>query len=324
MAETTMNYRRLGRAGMLVSEVSLGSWLTYGSGVGDDTAARCVRTAYDLGINFFDTANVYAKGEAEKVYGKVLREYPRDTIVVATKVYFPMRPGPNGSGLGRKHIREQIDASLMRLGMDYLDLYQCHRWDANTPVEETILALEDLVKAGKILYYGVSEWSAAQIERGQNVAQSRGLYGMVSNQPYYNMLGRSIEREVIPTCERHGIGQVVFSPLAQGVLTGKYRPGEPAPAGTRATDEKMSVFMRPGEGNLSDETLARVQKLKPIADRLGISMSQLALAWILRQPNISSVIVGASRPEQIIQNAAASGATLDEATLEEIDQITPA
>lgn len=305
MADTAMKYRRLGRAGMQVSEVALGSWLTYGNAVGDDTAAQCVRTAYELGINFFDTANVYAKGEAEKVYGKVLREYPRDTIVVATKVYFPMRPGPNGSGLGRKHIREQIDASLQRLGMDYLDLYQCHRWDADTPVEETILAMEDLVQAGKILYYGVSEWSAAQVEQGQNVARSRGLYGMVSNQPYYNMLGRSIEREVIPTCERHGIGQVIFSPLAQGVLTGKYRPGEPAPAGTRATDEKMSIFMRPGEGNLSDETLARVQSLSLIAKRLGISMGQLALAWILRLPNISSVIVGASRPEQVVQNAGA-------------------
>ncbi|HEY3412674.1 MAG TPA: aldo/keto reductase family protein [Armatimonadota bacterium] len=316
-----MKYRRLGRAGMQVSEVALGSWLTYGNAVGDDTAAQCVRTAYDLGVNFFDTANVYARGEAELVYGKVLREYPRDTIVVATKVYFPMRPGPNGSGLGRKHIREQIDASLQRLGMDYLDLYQCHRWDANTPVEETILALEDLVKAGKILYYGVSEWSAEQIEQGQNVARSRGLYGMVSNQPYYNMLGRSIEREVIPTCERHGIGQVIFSPLAQGVLTGKYRPGEPAPAGTRATDEKMSIFMRPGEGAMSDESLARVQRLAPIAARLGVSMAQMALAWILRLPNISSVIVGASRPEQVKQNAAASGITLDEATLAEIEGV---
>ena len=321
MAETTMKYRRLGRAGMQVSEVALGSWLTYGNGVGDDTAAQCVRTAYDLGINFFDTANVYATGEAEKVYGKVLREYPRDTIVVATKVYFPMRSGPNGSGLGRKHIREQIDASLDRLGMDYVDLYQCHRWDADTPVEETILAMEDLVKAGKILYYGVSEWSAAQIEQGQNVAQSRGLYGMVSNQPYYNMLGRSIEREVIPTCERHGIGQVIFSPLAQGVLTGKYLPGVPAPAGTRATDEKMSVFMRPGEGNLGDEALTRVQSLALIAKRLGISMGQLALAWILRLPNISSVIVGASRPEQVVQNAGASGITLNEATLAEIEKM---
>jgi len=321
MSETTMKYRRLGRAGMQVSEVSLGSWLTYGGGVEEDTARACIREAYDLGINFFDTANVYARGEAEKVVGAALKEYPRDTVVVATKVYFPMRQGPNGSGLSRKHIREQCDASLQRLSMDYIDLYQTHRWDANTPLEETILALEDLVKAGKILYYGVSEWSAWQIAEGMRVATSRGLYGMVSNQPYYNMLGRGIEKEVIPLCERQGIGQVVFSPLAQGVLTGKYLPGQPPPEGSRASDPKQNAFMAPGQGNMSDDTLTRVQNLKPVAERLGLSLAQLAVAWILRQPNISSVIVGASRPEQVRQNAAAVGHTLSEADLADIDAI---
>jgi voltage-dependent potassium channel beta subunit len=319
MAETTMQYRRLGRAGLLVSEISLGSWLTYGGGVGEDTARACIREAYDLGINLFDTANVYARGESEKVVGKALRDFERDTYVVATKVYFPMRPGPNGSGLSRKHIREQCHASLKRLGLDYIDLYQCHRWDANTPVEETVLAMEDLVREGKILYWGVSEWSALQIQQGQTAAQSRGFYGMVSNQPYYNMLGRGIEKEVIPTCERLGIGQIVFSPLAQGVLTGKYLPGQPIPEGTRAADPKMNVFLK-GSDVLSDESLQRIQNLRPIAERNGLTMAQLAVAWILRQPNISSVIVGASRPEQVKDNAAASGVKLSEDDLAAIDE----
>jgi voltage-dependent potassium channel beta subunit len=320
MADTQMRYRRLGRAGMQISEIGLGSWLTYGGAVAEETAANCIHAAYDLGINFFDTANVYATGEAEKVVGKALKQYPRDTLVVATKVYFPMREGPNGSGLSRKHIREQIDASLARLGMDYVDLYQCHRWDANTPVEETILALEELVKAGKILYYGVSEWSALQIERGLNAAKSRGLYGMVSNQPYYNMLGRGIEREVIPLSEREGVGQVVYSPLAQGVLTGKYKPGAPPPKDSRAADPKQNMFL---EGNdvMSDETLRKVQKLQPIADRLGCTMAQLALAWILRLPNISSVIVGASRPEQVKDNAAAASVDVSPHDLDDIEAI---
>lgn len=319
MAETTMQYRRLGRAGLLVSEISLGSWLTYGGGVGEDTARACIREAYELGINLFDTANVYARGESEKVVGKALRDFDRDTYVVATKVYFPMRPGPNGSGLSRKHIREQCHASLTRLGLDYIDLYQCHRWDANTPVEETVLAMEDLVREGKILYWGVSEWSALQILQGQTAAQSRGFYGMVSNQPYYNMLGRGIEKEVIPTCEKLGIGQIVFSPLAQGVLTGKYLPGQPVPEGTRAADPKMNVFLK-GSDVLSDESLQRIQNLRPIAERNGLTMAQLAVAWILRQPNISSVIVGASRPEQVKDNAAASGVKLAEDDLAAIDE----
>lgn len=321
MADTTMRYRRLGRAGMQVSEVGLGSWLTYGGGVEEQTARECIRAAYDLGINFFDTANVYATGESEKVVGAALKEYPRDTLVVATKVFFPMREGANGSGLSRKHIREQCDASLKRLGMDYIDLYQCHRWDPNTPVEETILALEGLVEAGKILYYGVSEWKAWQIAEGMRVATERGLYGMASNQPYYNMLGREIEREVIPVSERLGVGQVVYSPLAQGVLTGKYLPGQPAPEGSRASDPKQNAFLTPGEGSMSEDTLTRVQNLKPVAERLGLSMAQLAVAWILRQSNISSVIVGASRPDQVRDNAAAVEHSLSEETLKEIDGI---
>lgn len=323
MADTGMRYRRLGRAGMQVSEISLGSWLTYGGAVARETAADCIRTAYDLGINFFDTANVYAAGEAEKVVGAVLKDYRRDTLVVATKVFFPMHDGPNGRGLSRKHIREQIDASLTRLGMDYVDLYQCHRWDRHTPVEETILALEELVTAGKILYYGVSEWSALQLQQGIHVAKDRGRYGMVSNQPYYNMLGRNIEKEVIPLCEKEGIGQVVFSPLAQGVLTGKYKPGAPLPKDSRAADDKQNMFLE-GSDLMSDATLGKVRNLAPVADRLGITMAQLALAWILRLPNISSVIVGASRPEQVRDNARAATVQLSDDDLKAIEDILTA
>jgi len=318
MSETKMQYRRLGRAGMVLSEVGLGSWLTYGGGVAEDTAAQCILTAYDQGVNFFDTANAYIRGEAEKVVGKVLRELPRDTFVLATKLYFPMREGANASGLSRKHIREQCDASLRRLGLDYIDLYQCHRWDANTPVEETIIALEDLVRAGKILYYGVSEWSALQIQQGLNVAQSRGFYGLVSNQPCYNMLARGIEHELVPMCEKAGVGQVVYSPLAQGVLTGKYLPGQAPPEGTRAVDPKQNIFLA-GRELMHDTTLEKVQRLKPIAEKVGLTMGQLALAWILRLPNITSVIIGASRPEQIKENVAASGVNLPAEIVEEIE-----
>jgi voltage-dependent potassium channel beta subunit len=320
VADTQMKYRRIGRAGMQVSEVSLGSWLTYGGAVEEDTAEKCIRKAYELGINFFDTANVYMRGEAEKVVGRVLKDYERDTLVVATKVFFPMREGPNGGGLSRKHIREQCHLSLKRLGMDYVDLYQCHRWDANTPVEETILAMEDLVKEGKILYYGVSEWSAAQIAAGLHVAKSRGLYGMVSNQPYYNMIGRKIEAEVIPLSEEQGIGQVVFSPLAQGVLTGKYKPGEQPPKDSRAADPKQNMFMVHGD-LMSDANLEKVQRLVLIAEKLGCSMSQLALAWILRLPNISSVIIGASKPQQVEDNAGSVNVTLDGDILADIEEI---
>jgi aryl-alcohol dehydrogenase-like predicted oxidoreductase len=311
-----MEYRRLGAAGMQVSTISLGSWLTYGR-ANEETGARCVQKAYDLGINFFDTANGYQGGDAERVYGRALRDFPRDTYVLATKVYFPVRPGPNGGGLSRKHIMEQCEASLKRLGLDYIDLYQCHRYDVNTPAEETLRALDDLVTQGKILYAGVSDWSAVQIDDATHIARSLNLDPIRSNQPIYNMLNRYIEREVIPVCEREGIGQVVFSPLAQGVLTGKYRPGEPPPQGTRATDPSQNMFM--GE-LLKDRTLEAVQRVNELAREAGHSLAQVALAWVLRQPNVSSAIIGASRPEQVEENAKAADITLDEDLLRRIDE----
>jgi voltage-dependent potassium channel beta subunit len=309
-----MEYRHLGKAGVKVSEVALGSWLTYGGAVEEETAIACVHKAYELGINFFDTANVYARGEAERVLAKALASFPRDSYVLATKVFFPMGEGPNDRGLSAKHIYEQCHASLKRLRTDYIDLYQCHRYDPETPLEETLRALDRLVQQGKVLYVGVSEWSAVQICDAVHLARQLNLNRIVSNQPYYNMLGRGIERDVIPLCEREGIGQVVFSPLAQGVLTGKYQPGQPPPAGTRAADERQNMFLR-----LDDATLAKVQKLKPIAERRGLTMAQMALAWCLRQPNVSSVITGASRPEQVVDNAAASGMKLSEQDLADID-----
>jgi len=309
-----MEYRHLGKAGVKVSEVALGSWLTYGGAVEEETAIACVHKAYELGINFFDTANVYARGEAERVLAKALAPFPRDSYVLATKVFFPMGEGPNDRGLSAKHIYEQCHASLKRLRTDYIDLYQCHRYDPETPLEETLRALDRLVQQGKVLYVGVSEWSAVQICDAVHLARQLNLNRIVSNQPYYNMLGRGIERDVIPLCEREGIGQVVFSPLAQGVLTGKYQPGQPPPAGTRAADERQNMFLR-----LDDATLAKVQKLKPIAERRGLTMAQMALAWCLRQPNVSSVITGASRPEQVVDNAAASGMKLSEQDLADID-----
>ncbi len=312
-----MEYRHLGRAGVRISEIGLGSWLTYGGAVENAIAEACVHKAYELGINFFDTANVYARGESEKVVGKALKSYPRESYVLATKVFFPMGDGPNDRGLSRKHIFEQCHLSLKRLDADYVDLYQCHRWDNETPLEETLRALDDLVSQGKVLYIGVSEWTATQISDACHMARQMNLDRIVSNQPYYNLLGRGIEREVVPVCEREGIGQVVFSPLAQGVLTGKYQPGQAPPADSRAADEKQNMFM---QGALNDETLAKVQKLKPIAEDLGLTMPQLALAWCLRLPNISSLIVGASRPAQVEQNASASGVKLSEETLKRMDE----
>jgi voltage-dependent potassium channel beta subunit len=317
-----MQYRRLGSSGLKVSEVCLGSWLTYGGAVDDKTAEACVDKAFEVGINFFDTANVYAGGKAEEVWGRILRKYDRDDYVIATKVYFPMGEGPNDRGLSRKHIVEQCERSLKRLGLDYVDLYQCHRYDEETPLEETLRALDDLISAGKVLYIGFSEWPASRIAEAVGMQKRLVFDRFVSSQPYYNITGRGVEKEVMPTCWRHGIGQIVFSPLAQGVLTGKYLPGQPPPPGTRASDPKQNMFLRPEQ--LDNVVLDKVQKLRPLAEREGLTMAQLALAWILRREEVSAVIVGASRPQQVVENAGASGKRLSPETLEEIDRLFPA
>ena len=311
-----MNYRRLGDAGVRISEVSLGSWLTYGGSVEDERAVACIHRAFELGVNFFDTANVYGRGAAERLVGRALAGIDRDDYVLATKVYFPMGPGPNDFGLSRKHIFEQCHASLRRLGVDYVDLYQCHRPDPDTSIEETMRALDDLVSQGKVHYVGVSQWTAEQIDEGRGIERELGLDPLVSNQPQYSMLDRSIEDEVLPLCRELGIGQVVWSPIAQGVLTGKYGPGDQLPAGSRAAHPEdrgfMERFMRPA-------VLQAVQGLRPIAEELGITMAQLAIAWVLREPGVSSAIVGASRPEQVDENVAASGVELDADVLARID-----
>jgi aryl-alcohol dehydrogenase-like predicted oxidoreductase len=299
-----------------VSEISLGSWLTYGGSVEDERAIACIHRAFDLGVNFFDTANVYRRGAAEEVTARALKGIRRDDYVLATKVYFAMGDGPNDRGLSRKHIMEQCHASLRRLSVDYVDLYQCHRADASVPLEETLRALDDLVTQGKALYVGVSQWPAELIEQARELQVELNLDPLASNQPEYSLLQREIEEDVLPVSKRWGIGQVVWSPLAQGVLTGKYRPGERPPEGTRAAtpgdQDMMTRFMR-------DDVLAAVEDLAPIADDLGITMAQLALSWVLREPGVSSAIVGASRPEQVEQNVAASGIDLDDDVLARID-----
>ncbi|WP_424767216.1 aldo/keto reductase family protein [Paenibacillus sp. sgz302251] len=314
-----MNYRRLGRTGLKVSEISLGSWLTYGNSVDDGTAARTIAQAYDLGINFFDTANVYMRGKAEEVVGEALRGYARESYVIATKVYGDMGDGPNDRGLSRKHILEQANASLKRLGLDYVDLYYCHRFDPNTPVDETLRTLEDLVRSGKILYVGVSEWTAAQMQEALQIADKYLLDRIVVNQPQYHMFHRTIENEIIPLGERNGISQVVFSPLAQGVLTGKYSSGNAGkPEGSRALDSSSNMYIG---GYLSDWHLSRVEQLKALAAEAGCSVAQLAIAWVLRLPNIASALVGASRPEQIIENSKASEVKLSDELLLGIESI---
>lgn len=312
-----MQYRRLGRTGLKVSEVSLGSWLTFGESVDEEVARRCIETAYDEGINFFDTANVYARGRAEEVVGRALARYPRSSYVLASKVYFPMGEGPNDRGLSRKHILEQCEASLKRLGTDYLDIYYCHRFDEETPLDETLRALDDLVTQGKVHYIGVSQWTAAQITDAVRTADILHLDPIAVNQPYYNLLIRDLEKEILPTCERFGIGIVPFSPLAEGVLTGKYRPGE-KPTEGRARDLSVSRRL---ERLWSDEVLRRVESLRPIAERNELTMAQLALAWLLSRPQVSSVLTGASRPEHVKENAAASGRLLPADDLEEIDRL---
>src|SRR5918911_2575332 len=313
-----MRYRKLGAWGVKVSEISLGSWLTYGGSVEDERAIACIHRAYELGINFFDTANVYRRGAAEEIVGRALKAFDRDSYFLATKVYFPMGEGPNDSGLSRKHITEQCHASLKRLGVDYVDLYQCHRYDEDTPLEETLRALDDLVRQGKVLYIGVSEWTADQISDALRIAGEMNLDRIVSNQPQYNMIQRRIEGEVIPLCEGEGVGQVVFSPLAQGVLTGKYGPGDAPQEGTRAADPESNVFM---QQLMNEDVLSAVDGLHSVASDADLSMPQLALAWVLRQDNVSSAIIGASRPEQVDDNAAASGVKLPADVVFEIDGI---
>jgi aryl-alcohol dehydrogenase-like predicted oxidoreductase len=310
-----MRYRQLADSDLHVSEISLGSWLTYGGGVGDEQARACVDAAFDAEINFIDTANVYATGGAEEFLGDVLAGRPRDSYVLATKLYFPM--DAENRGLSRVQVHKQLDDSLRRLRTSFVDLYQCHRYDRSTPLEETMEALTEVVRAGKARYIGFSEWTAQQIQASLDLSRERGYEKFVSSQPQYSLLHREPERDVFPLCAANGISQIVWSPLAQGVLTGKYRPGQAPPSDSRATSARMGGMM--GD-YLSDRTLERVQRLQPIAGRLGITMAQLALAWVLRRPEVASAIVGASRPEQVHDNASASGIELDDETLAEIDR----
>src|SRR5215208_257377 len=316
--EVLVEYRRLGKSGVKVSEISLGSWLTYGGSVAEEQARSCIDRAYELGINFFDTANVYMRGATEEIVGRALKDFERHSYFLATKVYFPMGEGPNDRGLSRKHITEQCNASLKRLGVDYVDLYQCHRYDEDTPLEETLRALDDLVRQGKVLYVGVSEWRADQIADALRLAKEMNLDRIVSNQPRYNMIQRHIEAEIIPLCEREGVGQVVFSPLAQGVLTGKYLPGEVPKEGTRAADPESNRFM---QELMNKEVLSAVNKLPSVASDAGLSMSQLALVWILGHENVSSAIIGASLPEQVEDNVKAAGVRLSADVVSKIDGI---
>jgi aryl-alcohol dehydrogenase-like predicted oxidoreductase len=307
-----VNRRRLGDSDIEVSEISLGSWLTYSGGVGRDQTDACTEAAFEAGINFFDTSNVYGTGAAEEAWGEILSRYPRDSYVLATKVYFPM--SDSDRGLSAEQIRKQIDASLARLQTDYVDLYQCHRFDTETPIEETMEALTEVVDQGKARYLGFSEWTPEQMRAGLEVA---GAAKFVSSQPQYNMIWRVPEAEVFELCRKNGISQIVWSPLAQGVLTGKYSPGEPPPPDTRASDDEMSVSI---ERYMREEVLEAVQRLKPIADGAGLTMVQLALAWVLRRPEVASAIIGATRPEQVHANASASGIELSQDTLDAIDE----
>ncbi len=304
--------RKLGDSDLMVSEVSLGSWLTYSGGVGREQTEACTKAAYEMGINFFDTANVYGRGASETAWGEILSAYPRESYVLATKVFFPM--SDTDSGLSAAQIKKQIDLSLARLKPDHVDLSQCQRFDITVPIEETMEALSEVVRSGKARYIGFSEWSPEQIEAGLGVA---GAEKFVSSQPQYNMIWRNPEKEVFPLCDKNGISQIVWSPLAQGVLTGKYKPGELPPSDSRATNQEMSGFIG---RYMSDEILTAVQGLLPIAKEAGLSMAQLALAWDLRRKEVASVIIGASRPEQIVDNIAATGVTLSDDILEAVDK----
>ncbi|WP_406016651.1 aldo/keto reductase family protein [Streptomyces sp. NBC_00984] len=313
-----MEFRRLGRSGLTISEIAYGNWLTHGSQVEEDAAVACIRAALDAGITTFDTADVYAETRAEAVLGRALRNERREGLEVFTKVYFPTGPGHNDRGLGRKHIMESIDNSLRRLQTDYVDLYQAHRYDHSTPLEETMEAFADVVRSGKALYIGVSEWTADQLRAAHGLARELQV-PLISNQPQYSALWRVIESDVVPASEELGIGQIVWSPIAQGALTGKYKPGAPLPAGSRATDDKGGANMVAGW--LRDDVLERVQRLRPLADGAGLSLAQLAVAWVLQNSNVSAAIIGASRPEQVTENVRAAGVTLDAELLKGIDDI---
>ncbi|MDQ7807810.1 aldo/keto reductase family protein [Amycolatopsis sp. A133] len=314
-----MEFRRLGRSGLNVSEISYGNWLTHGSQVEEDQARACIQAALDVGITTFDTADVYANTAAESVLGRGLKGQRRESLEIFTKVFWPTGPkGPNDKGLSRKHIMESAHASLKRLGTDYVDLYQAHRFDRHTPLEETMVAFADLVRQGKVLYVGVSEWTAEQISRGAALARELNI-PLVSNQPQYNMLWRVIEDQVIPTSEREGLSQIVWSPIAQGVLTGKYKPGQAYPEGSRATDEKGGADMV--ARFLDEDVLKRVAELEPLAKQADLSLAQLAVAWVLQNPNVASAIIGASRPEQVHENVEAAGRKLDADLLKAIDDV---
>jgi aryl-alcohol dehydrogenase-like predicted oxidoreductase len=315
----TVEFRYVGKSGLKISEITYGNWLTHGSQVENDQATACVRAALDAGITTFDTADVYANTKAETVLGAALKGERRESLEILTKVYWPTGPGgPNDVGRSRKHIMESINGSLSRLQTDYVDLYQAHRYDPGTPLEETMQAFADLVRMGKVLYVGVSEWTAQQIKEGHDLAEQLGIQ-LISNQPQYSMLWRVIEGEVVPTCVSLGMSQIVFSPIAQGVLTGKYRPGEQPPAGSRATDEKGGADMI--KRWMRDDVLERVQQLVPLADEAGLSMAQLAVAWVLQNDNVASAIIGASRPEQVQDNVAAAAVRLEDDLMGKIDKV---
>jgi len=313
-----MEFRYLGNSGLKISEITYGNWLTHGSQVENDTATQCVRAALDAGISTFDTADAYANTAAETVLGEALKGERRESLEIFTKVYWPTGPkGKNDTGLSRKHVMESINGSLQRLRTDYVDLYQAHRYDTETPLEETMQAFADIVRQGKALYIGVSEWTAEQIRDGVELSRQLG-FQLVSNQPQYSMLWRVIEGDVVPASTELGVSQIVWSPIAQGVLTGKYKPGEQPPAGSRATDEKGGADMI--QRFMTDDVLGRVQALQPVADELGLSMAQLAVAWVLQNDNVAAAIIGASRPEQVSENVKASGVTIPAELMGRIDE----
>ncbi|MCP8970776.1 aldo/keto reductase family protein [Ectobacillus ponti] len=301
-----MKYRRLGRSGLKVSEISLGSWLTYGKTVDENLAVQTVHKAYELGVNFFDSANVYERGEGERVLAAALKEFPRESYVITTKAFWPMGEGPNDRGLSRKHVFEQVHGSLKRMNLDYVDVFYCHRYDPETPVDETLRTIDDLIRQGKILYAGVSEWTAAQIQEAVATADKYLLDRIVVNQPQYNMFQRYIETDILSVSKKNGISQVVFSPLAQGVLTGKYKGGQ-IPADSRAANESVNHWVKQ---TLSQGVAGKVEQLEQVAASLGVTLTELALAWVLRQPNVASALVGATKPEQIELNCRASGLEL--------------